>query len=224
MNKTSTNRETELIKNMSSVEIKCKEGNIFCMTIIGEIEGHMVSSSSNKTTKYEHVIPELLRVEEDENTKGLLITLNTIGGDVEAGLAISELIASMTKPSVSLVLGGGHSIGVPLAVSAKRSVIVPSATMTVHPIRTSGQVITAPQTFKQMEKLQDRLIDFVANHSKISNEKLNSLMLNSGNISNDTGTVLYGEEAVNCGLIDKTGGISDALNELKLMINNKKQQ
>ncbi|MGN1092715.1 MAG: ClpP family protease, partial [Monoglobaceae bacterium] len=171
---------------------------------------------------YEHIIPELVRIEEDKEVDGLLIMLNTLGGDVEAGLAMAELIASMKKPTVSIVLGGGHSIGVPLAVSAKKSLIVPSATMTVHPIRTNGIVITAPQTFEQMTKLQERLISFVAKHSNINEDKLRDMMLNCKNISNDIGTVLYGEEAVKCGLIDCVGGIAQAVDAIGEMVNNKK--
>lgn len=208
------------IRDMASVEIAGKKGKIYCLTIVGEIEGHMLSSGSVKTTKYEHVIPELVRIEEDDEIEGLLIILNTVGGDVEAGLAMAELIASMKKPTVSLVLGGGHSIGVPLAVSAKKSFIVPSATMTVHPIRTTGTLISAPQTFEQMTKIQDRLIDFVVRSSDIEEKILRKMMLDTGNISNDIGTVLYGEEAVRCGLIGKTGGISDAIAEIRAMLEN----
>lgn len=205
------------VKEMASVEVSGRAGRIYCLTIIGEIEGHVSLPGHSKTTKYEHVIPELVRIEEDEEVDGLLILLNTVGGDVEAGLAIAELIASMKKPTVSIVLGGGHSIGVPLAVSAKYSLIVPSATMTVHPIRTSGTLITAPQTFEQMTKVQDRLIDFVVKNSHIKKESLKKMMLNSKNISNDMGTVLFGEEAVECGLIDKVGGISEAMDCIKEM-------
>lgn len=204
-----------------AVKLNLRAGKIFCFTIIGEIEGHISAPSNTKATKYEHIIPELVRIEEDKETDGVLFILNTIGGDVEAGLAIAELIASMKKPTASIVLGGGHSIGVPLAVSAKKSFIVPSATMTVHPIRTNNLTITAPQTFKQMMKVQDRLIDFVSKHSSIEKEKFEELMLAKDNIANDVGTVLYGEEAVDCGLIDMTGGISEALFAIGEMINNK---
>lgn len=216
MNKSKS--ETENIRNMASVEVSCKAGRIYCLTVVGEIEGHTVAPNNCKTTKYEHVIPELVRIEEDKEVDGVLIMLNTIGGDVEAGLAIAELIASMNKPTVSIVLGGGHSIGVPLAVSAKKSLIVPSATMTVHPIRTSGVVITAPQTFEQMTKLQERVISFVAKHSNMEKEKFRQMMLNCDDISNDMGTVLYGKEAVDCGLIDEVGGISDAVNAIEEMM------
>ncbi len=208
-------------KEVASVEVSARFGRIYCLTIIGEIEGHISVPPNTKSTKYEYIIPELVRLEEDEETDGILFILNTVGGDVEAGLAIAELIASMKKPTVSIVLGGGHSIGVPLAVAAKKSLIVPSATMTVHPIRTNNMTITAPQTFKQMIKLQERLIDFVAGHSSIKADKLKDLILAKDNIANDVGTVLYGEEAVKCGLIDMTGGISEAIEAIGEMVNNK---
>ncbi len=210
------------IKEMASVSLDCKFGKIFCLTIIGEIEGHIALPGTNKTTKYEHVIPQLVRIEEDDDIDGLLILLNTVGGDVEAGLAIAELIASMSKPTVSIVLGGGHSIGVPLSVSAKHSLIVPSATMTVHPIRSSGTFINTPQTFEQMNKVQDRLIEFVVRNSNISENELNRIMMDTKNISNDIGTVLFGEEAVRCGLIDEVGGISKAIETIKNMVKDKK--
>lgn len=223
-NKKNQNKD-EAIKEMASVEISGRAGRIYCLTIVGEIEGHVNSAGSVKTTKYEHVIPELVRIEEDDSIDGLLILLNTVGGDVEAGLAMAELISSMKKPTVSVVLGGGHSIGVPLAVSAKYSLIVPSATMTVHPIRTTGTLISAPQTFEQMTRVQDRLINFVVRNSNIKEKKLREMMLDSGNISNDIGTVLFGEEAVECGLINKVGGISDAIERIYKLVktkNNKK--
>ena len=205
-----------------AVEVVSNAGRIYCLTIIGEIEGHISAPPNTKATKYEHIIPELVKIEEDKDIDGVLLILNTVGGDVEAGLAIAELIASMQKPTVSIVLGGGHSIGVPLAVSAKKSLIVPSATMTVHPIRTNNLTITAPQTFKQMMKIQDRLIDFVAKHSSIDKERFEDLMLAKDNIANDVGTVLYGEEAVKCGLIDMVGGISEALLAIGDMVNSTK--
>lgn len=210
------------IKELSSVEIRSSRARIYCLTVVGEIEGHIISPPTVKVTKYEHIIPELVRVEEDSEIDALMILLNTVGGDVEAGLAISELISSMKKPTVSIVLGGGHSIGVPLAVSTDFSLIVPSATMTVHPIRTTGTTITAPQTFEQMYKLQDRLISFVTKHSGIKEEKLRAMMLDSGNISNDMGTVLFGEEAVECGLINKIGGLSDAILHINSLVENEK--
>lgn len=204
----------ERIEEMSAVEVKTGKGKISCISIIGEIEGHTVLPPQSKTTKYEHMLPELVRIEEDDHIGGLLLMLNTVGGDVEAGLAIAEMIAGMKKPTVSMVLGGGHSIGVPLAVAAKKSFIVPSATMTVHPIRMTGTVIGAPQTFRQMHKVQDRLIEFVVRNSGIGEEKFTALMMETENIANDVGTVLYGEEAVACGLIDGVGGIADAMETL----------
>ncbi len=208
----------ERIEEMSAVEVKSGKGKISCISIIGEIEGHTVLPPQSKTTKYEHMLPELVRIEEDDDIGGLLLMLNTVGGDVEAGLAIAEMIAGMKKPTVSMVLGGGHSIGVPLAVAAKKSLIVPSATMTVHPIRMTGTVIGAPQTFRQMHKVQDRLVEFVVRNSGIEEEKFTALMMETENIANDVGTVLYGEEAVACGLIDGVGGIADAMETLhKLM-------
>ena len=206
-----SNEEKNKIRDMSAVEIENKNGKLYCMSIIGEIEGHGVLPPQSKTTKYEHVIPELVRIEEDDSIRGLLLLLNTIGGDVEAGLAIAEVIASMKKPTVSVVLGGGHSIGVPLAVSSKYSLIVPSATMTIHPIRTNGMVIGVPQTFQYFSKVQERLMDFVLRHSKVREETLRALMMETKKIANDVGTILFGEEAVECGLIDQVGGISDAI-------------
>ena len=214
--------KNDKIKELSSVEIRSSRARIYCLTVVGEIEGHIISPPTVKVTRYEHIIPELVRVEEDSEIDALMILLNTVGGDVEAGLAISELISSMKKPTVSIVLGGGHSIGVPLAVSTDFSLIVPSATMTVHPIRTTGTTITAPQTFEQMYKLQDRLISFVTKHSGIKEEKLRAMMLDSGNISNDMGTVLFGEEAVECGLINKIGGLSDAISHINSLVENGK--
>ena len=202
--------------------IKLKS-DIYCLTIIGEIEGHTVSSSNAKTTKYEHIIPKLAKIEEDNEIKGLLILLNTIGGDVEAGLAISEMIASLSKPSVSIVLGGGHSIGVPLAVSASYSFIVPSAAMTIHPVRTSGTVIGAPQSFEYFNRMQRSITHFITKHSNISDDKFEKLMFDTKNISNDIGTLLYGQEAVKVGLINEIGGVKEALSKLKFLIeeNNK---
>lgn len=187
---------------------------IHCLTIIGQIEGHFILPSQNKTTKYEHVIPQLVAIEESKDIEGLLIILNTVGGDVEAGLAIAELLSTMKTPTASLVLGGGHSIGVPLAVSCKKSYIVPSATMTVHPVRMNGTVLGVPQTLSYFEKMQDRIVKFVENNSKISAEKFRSLMMKTGELIMDVGTVLDGESAVECGLIDELGGLSDALDFL----------
>lgn len=190
------------------------KGNIHCLSIVGQIEGHLVLPPQNKTTKYEHVIPQLVAIEENPEIEGLLVILNTVGGDVEAGLAISEMLASMQKPVVSLVLGGGHSIGVPLAVSAKYSFIAPSATMTIHPIRMSGLIIGVPQAYEYFDKMQARVVQFVSKNSKISAAQFKQLMLKTGELANDVGTVLFGEEAVNSGIIDECGGLSNALNKL----------
>lgn len=187
----------------------------YCITIIGQIEGHYVLDNSQKTTKYDHLIPLLVGLEESEKVDGVLFVLNTMGGDVEAGLAIAELIASMTKPTVSIVLGGGHSIGVPLAVAAKTSLIVPSATMTIHPVRTSGTVINAPQTYHYLSDMQKRIVRFVTGHSHVTESKLNELMNSTKDLTNDIGSVVDGETAVSCGLIDKIGGISEALATLR---------
>ena len=196
-----------------------KDGHfIHCLTIIGQIEGHYILPSQNKTTKYEHVIPQLVAIEESKEIEGLLIILNTVGGDVEAGLAIAELISTMKTPTASLVLGGGHSIGVPLAVSCRKSFIVPSATMTVHPVRMNGLVLGVPQTLSYFEKMQDRIVNFVANNSKISDSAFRELMMKTGELIMDVGTVLDGEGAVGCGLIDEMGGLSDALDFLNLSI------
>ena len=191
---------------------------IHCLTIIGQIEGHFILPSQNKTTKYEHVIPQLVAIEESKEIDGLLIILNTVGGDVEAGLAIAELLSTMQTPTASLVLGGGHSIGVPLAVSCKKSFIVPSATMTVHPVRMNGTVLGVPQTLSYFEKMQDRIVNFVENNSKISAEDFRRLMMKTGDLIMDVGTVLDGEGAVECGLIDELGGLKDALGFLESCI------
>lgn len=191
---------------------------IFCLNIIGQIEGHYTLPSDNKTTKYEHVIPALVTVEQSEAAKGLLVLLNTVGGDVEAGLAIAELIAGMKTPTASIVLGGGHSIGVPLAVSAKRSFIVPSATMTIHPVRMNGPIVGVPQTFTRFRRMQERINGFVTANSRITKEHLKSLMYAEGELVTDVGTVLNGTDAVGCGLIDCLGGLSDAIDWLKEQI------
>ena len=201
-----------------SITVK-KDGHyIHCLTVIGQIEGHYILPSQNKTTKYEHVIPQLVAIEESREIEGLLIILNTVGGDVEAGLAIAELIATMKTPTASLVLGGGHSIGVPLAVSCDRSFIVPTATMTVHPVRTNGVVLGVPQAFDYLEKMQDRIAGFVEANSKITAEDFRSLMMKTGELVMDVGTVLDGEAAVECNLIDELGGLSDALDYLNRVI------
>ena len=194
------------------------ESDIFCLSIIGEIEGHGVLDSSRKTTKYEHLLPLLFSLEEDPSVKGILILLNTLGGDVEAGLALAEVIASMTKPSVSLVLGGGHSIGVPLATAARRSFIVPSATMTVHPVRTGGLVLAVPQSFDYLARMQDRIVRFVTAHSRVKEEEFRRMMMATETLANDIGTLLEGEDAVACGLIDEVGGLSQAIAALREMV------
>ena len=199
------------MRDMGAITVKRGDHIIHCLTIIGQIEGHYILPPQNKTTKYEHVIPQLVAIEESLDIEGLVIILNTVGGDVEAGLAIAELIAGMKKPTVSLVLGGGHSIGVPLAVSARRSFIAPSATMTIHPVRMSGLVLGVPQTFSYFQKMQERITRFVMQNSDISAARFNKLMLNTGELVTDVGTVLDGERAVNEGLIDNIGGLSDAL-------------
>ncbi len=196
---------------------------IHCLTIIGQVEGHYILPAQNKTTKYEHVIPQLVAIEEDKDIEGLIIMINTVGGDVEAGLAIAELISSMSKPTVSLVLGGGHSIGVPLAVSAKHSFIAPSATMTIHPVRMSGLVLGVPQTFSYFEKMQDRIVHFVTQNSRIEEKRFTELMMTTGELAMDVGTVLNGVDAVKEGLIDELGGLSDAIAYLNQMIDEQKQ-
>jgi len=201
------NKQGENIKELGSTAA----ASIHCLTIIGQIEGHQVLPEDTKTTKYEHVMPLLAAVEESPEIKGLLILLDTVGGDVEAGLGIAELIAGMSKPTVSLVLGGGHSIGVPLAVAAKRSMIAPSAAMTIHPVRLNGVVIGVPQTYNYFARIQERIVSFVVGHSHVSREKYLELMTDTDELANDVGSVIYGEEAVNTGLIDCVGTLSDAL-------------
>jgi ATP-dependent protease ClpP protease subunit len=192
--------------------------NICCLNIIGQVEGHYILPPDNKTTKYEHIIPSLVAIEQDENTDGLLILLNTVGGDVEAGLAIAELIAGMKTPTASIVLGGGHSIGVPLAVCAKKSFIVPSATMTIHPVRMNGAVVGVPQTLSYFQKMQDRIIRFITDNSNVSEKKFRELMMATGEIVMDVGTVIDGKAAVECGLIDSLGGLADAVEWLNAEI------
>ena len=215
-------KQREDIKDFGSSVIKNSKGNIHCLTVVGEIEGHSIVPPNTKTTKYEHILPLLVSVEQNEDIDGLLIILNTMGGDVEAGLAMAELIASMTKPTVSLVLGGSHSIGVPLAVAAKRSYIASSATMTVHPVRMSGTVIGSPQTYEYFRKMQDRITEFVAKNSNISKEKFTELMMQTGEMANDVGTIVSGDDAVAFGLIDEKGGLDSALAFLYNEINTKK--
>ena len=210
--------QMETIKETGSVTTESGKSKIHCLTIIGQIEGHMILPPQNKATKYEHVIPQLIAIEEDKNIEGLLIILNTVGGDVEAGLAIAEMISSLKKPTVSLVLGGGHSIGVPLAVASDFSFIAPSATMTVHPVRMNGLVIGVTQTFEYFDKMQQRIVEFVTRNSKIGAEEFKNLMLKTGEMANDVGTILFGSETVDFGLIDAVGGVSDALCKLHEMI------
>ena len=217
------NKETvQNILDFSSALTRTPLGTVYSLSIIGQIEGHMVASNTTKTTKYEHVLPLLAKLEESEEVDGILFLLNTVGGDVEAGLAIAELIASMTKPTVSIVLGGSHSIGVPLAVAAKRSFAVPSAAMTIHPVRMSGTVIAAPQTYNYFQRLQDRIVAFVSGHSQISAEDFQALMLKKDDMAADVGSVIYGEEAVRLGIIDQVGGLSDGLQCLCRQIREKK--
>ena len=191
------------------------DSGIFCLPIIGQIEGHYALDANQKSTKYDHVLPLLLELEESRKVKGIVILINTLGGDVEAGLAIAEMIASLTKPTASIVLGGGHSIGVPLAVSAKKSFIVPSATMTIHPVRTSGVVLGVPQAFDYLEKMQDRIINFIINHSNVKEDYFREIISKTDVLVNDIGSILDGYEATACGLIDEVGGIKDALKYLK---------
>ena len=214
---------TQNILDLGSAMTKTAYGNIYCLTIIGQIEGHSTAPSGTKTTKYEHVLPLLAKLEESDEVAGVLFLLNTVGGDVEAGLAIAELIAGMEKPTVSIVLGGSHSIGIPLAVSAKRSFAVPSAAMTIHPVRVSGTVIAAPQTYSYFEKLQERIVAFVSSHSHISGEEFEALMLKKEDMAADVGSVVYGEEAVRIGLIDEVGGLSDGLKCLYEQIGHSKE-
>lgn len=217
-NENNNNGEQGSTFETGSITVK-KDGHfIHCLTIIGQIEGHYILPSQNKTTKYEHVIPQLVAIEESKEIDGLLIILNTVGGDVEAGLAIAELLSTMKTPTASLVLGGGHSIGVPLAVSCKRSFIVPTATMTVHPVRMNGTVLGVPQTLSYFEKMQDRIARFVENNSQITADEFRALMMKTGELIMDVGTVLDGEEAVKCGLVDELGGLSDALDYLETVI------
>lgn len=210
------------IGSLGAITQQGQRHTIHCLAIIGQIEGHRSLSGGDKTTKYEHVLPQLAAIEESPEIDGLLILLNTIGGDVDAGLAIAELIAGMTTPTVSLVLGGGHSIGVPLAIAARRSLIAPSAAMTIHPVRMNGLVLGVPQTYAYFERIQERVVQFVARHSQISCEKYRELMLETDELATDVGTMISGEEAVKLGLIDALGTLSDALAALHEMIDAKR--
>ncbi|OFW79907.1 MAG: hypothetical protein A2201_02335 [Alicyclobacillus sp. RIFOXYA1_FULL_53_8] len=206
------------VESLGQTEPVRADSDIYCLTVIGQVEGHIVLPPQNKTTKYEHVIPQLVAVEQNEKIHGLLLILNTVGGDVEAGLAISEIVAGLTKPTVSLVLGGGHSIGVPIAVSANYSFIAETASMTIHPIRLTGMVIGVPQSFEYLEKMQERVTRFVVNHSQISEQVFKELMLNTGEMARDIGTTVVGRDAVNYGLVDEVGGLGNAMMKLRSLI------
>lgn len=211
-------REVAAIEALGTQSPPVARSEIHCLTIIGQIEGHLILPSQNKTTKYEHVIPQLVAVEENPEIRGLLVILNTIGGDVEAGLAIAELVHSLSKPTVTLILGGGHSIGVPIAVAARHSFIAPTATMTIHPLRLNGPVIGVPQTYEYLDRMQDRVIRFIVRHSQIREERLRQLMFRMGELTRDVGTVLVGKEAVEEGLIQEVGGLSAAMEKLRSLI------
>lgn len=215
--KNTTEENLEAIEKTGSVITDGRSG-VQCLTIIGQIEGHYLLGESAKTTKYEHIIPLLCQIEESKEVGGLLVLLNTVGGDVEAGLAIAELIAGMSKPTVSIVLGGGHSIGVPLAVAAKHSFIVPSATMTIHPVRTNGLVVGVPQSFDNLQKMQERITEFVCRNSKVDKSRFTELMMRTDEIATDVGSIIDGEEAVSLGLIDEVGGLAAALSALHEMM------
>lgn len=210
--------EREQLVELGTDITKSSRGNIYTLTIIGQVEGHQVLPETVKTTKYEHILPLLAGIEESDDVDGLLLLLNTVGGDIEAGLAIAEMISGMKKPTVSLVLGGGHSIGIPLAVCTKRSFITPTASMTVHPVRMTGIVVGAPQTFRYFQRIQEQIADFVTANSRISRQQFEGYMMATGEIATDVGTILYGKEAVESGLIDRLGGLSDALDALHRMI------
>ncbi|MBB6672855.1 ClpP family protease [Cohnella nanjingensis] len=212
----------ENLVQLGQITIPPAESNIFCMTIIGQVEGHIMLPPQNKTTKYEHVIPQLVAAEQNPKIEGLLIVLNTVGGDVEAGLAIAEMISSLSKPKVTVVLGGGHSIGVPIAVSADYTFIAETATMTIHPIRMNGLVIGVPQTFEYLEKMQERVVRFVTRHSKVQDQTFKDLMFKTGELTRDIGTTVIGQDAVRYGLIDAIGGIGEALRELNRRISERK--
>lgn len=217
-------QEREQIKELGSDITKSDKGNIYTLTIIGQVEGHQVLPETAKTTKYEHILPLLAGIEESDEIDGLLLLLNTVGGDIEAGLAIAEMIAGMKKPTVSLVLGGGHSIGIPLAVCTKKSFITPTASMTVHPVRMTGLVVGAPQTFRYFQRIQEQIAAFVTANSGISKEEFERYMMATGEMATDVGTILYGKEAVASGLIDKLGGLNDALSALHKMIEKQKNK
>lgn len=210
--------DVNTIKELGQMTIPQTKTNIHCLPIVGQIEGHLVLPPQNKTTKYEHMIPQLVALEENPEVEGVLVVLNTIGGDVEAGLAIAEMIASMSKPTVSLILGGGHSIGVPIAVASKFSFIANTASMTIHPIRLTGLVIGVPQTYEYLDKMQDRVVRFITTHSKVTKEDFRELMFKTGELARDIGTVLIGKDAVEVGMVDAVGGLADAVRKLNEMI------
>ena len=216
--------ERNQILELGSDMTRSQQGNIYTLTIIGQIEGHQLAPETVKTTKYEHVLPLLAGLEESDDVDGLLLLLNTVGGDIEAGLAIAEMISGMKKPTVSLVLGGGHSIGIPLAVCTKRSFITPTASMTVHPVRMTGLVVGAPQTFRYFQRIQEQITEFVTANYKISKKEFERYMMATGEMATDVGTILYGKEAVSSGLIDRLGGLNDALSCLHRMIDKRKQE
>ncbi|MCQ6557858.1 ClpP family protease [Paenibacillus mendelii] len=217
------NTVVETIQQLGQTTTPAAESNIFCMTIIGQVEGHIVLPPQNKTTKYEHIIPQLVAAEQNSKIEGIIIVLNTVGGDVEAGLAIAEMISSLSKPTVTLVLGGGHSIGVPIAVAGVKSFIAATATMTIHPIRMNGLVIGVPQTFEYLEKMQERVVRFVTSHSNVTEERFKELMFKTGELTRDIGTTVIGGDAVKDGLIDAVGGIGDALRELNRFVEESKR-
>jgi len=214
----------QILKELGTNSLLEMKSNIHCLTIVGQIEGHLVLPPQNKTTKYEHLIPQLVALEESPEIEGVLMVLNTVGGDVEAGLAIAEMIAGLSKPAVSIVLGGGHSIGVPVSVAAKYSFIAQTASMTIHPIRLNGLVIGVPQTYEYLDKMQDRVVRFVIQHSKVSEAAFRNMMFRTGELARDIGTVLIGQEAVECGLIDEVGSVGQAVKKLKSMIEEGKQK
>lgn len=211
-------KKIEAIKELGETEVPDYQNKIHCLTIIGQIEGHLIMPSQNKTTKYEHIIPQLVAIEQNPEIEGLLVILNTIGGDVEAGLAIAEMIYSISKPTVSLVLGGGHSIGVPIAVATEYSFIADTATMTIHPIRLTGLVISVPQTYEYLDKMQDRVVRFITKNSRVTEQKFREMMFRTGEFARDIGTVLVGKDAVEAGLINEVGGLDKAIQKARLLI------
>ena len=217
-----TDKQTDQLAELGADLTRSKNGSIYTLTIIGQVEGHQILPENAKTTKYEHILPLLANIEESDEIDGLLLLLNTVGGDIEAGLAIAEMVAGMKKPTVSLVLGGGHSIGIPLAVCTKHSFITPTASMTVHPVRMTGLVVGAPQTFRYFERIQEQIADFVTTNSRVDRSRFLELMMRTGELATDVGTIVYGKEAVQLGLIDELGGLSDALECLRRMMDSSK--